>query len=68
MTRTQFIVAMATHIARAGGLTARDALPRASEAYQAFEGDCGVTFGDPGYAWNEDAARIVATEYEVANW
>lgn len=68
MTRTQFIVAMATHIAHAGGLKARLALPIASEAYREFEADCGVTFGAPGYAWDEDAARIVATEYEVANW
>lgn len=68
MTRTQFIVAMARHIAAVGRFGARQALPMAAEAYRAFEADNRIAFGDPGYAWDAAAARVVATEYETAHW
>ncbi|GJD72604.1 hypothetical protein [Methylobacterium goesingense] len=68
MTRTQFIVAMAVEIGVAGNLPARRAVPLASAAYRAFEEGCEVEFGDPGFAWDEDAARIVAREYEINHW
>lgn len=68
MTRPQFIVAMALHIAVCGGFSAAHALPLAGEAYRAFEADNRVSFGDPAFAWDDDAARLVAHEYETAHW
>lgn len=68
MTRPQFIVAMAVHIAGYGGLSAAQALPIAAEAYRAFEADNRVSFGDPAFAWDRDAAREVAHAYETAHW
>jgi hypothetical protein len=68
MTRIQFIVAMAVHIAERGGLSAAHAMPIAAQAYQAFEDDNRVAFGDPGFSWDGAAARVVATEYEIACW
>lgn len=68
MTRTQFIVTMAIHIAERGGITAARALPIAARAYHAFADDNRIAFGDPGFAWDRAAASIVATEYEIACW
>ncbi|MCJ2128203.1 hypothetical protein [Methylobacterium sp. E-045] len=68
MTRAKFIVAMAREIAAAGRLTARRSLQLAAEAYRAFVEGNGIEFGDEAYAWDEDAARLIAREYEINHW
>lgn len=68
LTRAQFIVEMAVEIGRFGSLPAGAALPLASTAYQQFERDNQIAFGDPAFAWDEDAARTVAREYETDHW
>jgi len=68
LTRTQFIVAMAVEIGRAGALAAGEPLHLASAAYRQFEADTGVRFGDPDHAWDEAAARTIAREYEIDHW
>lgn len=66
LTRTQFIVQMAIHIARCAGLDAKRALPIAASCYKEFMDEIAVTHGDPRYAWDEAAARTVVAEYELA--
>ncbi|KQT08493.1 hypothetical protein ASG40_11470 [Methylobacterium sp. Leaf399] len=68
LTRTQFIIAMAVEIGKSGNLPAGEPLRLASRAYHAFEDDTGASFGDPEHAWDQDAARIIAREYETAHW
>jgi hypothetical protein len=68
MTRTQFIVAIAIEIGKSGKLAFGEELRRASAAYQTFEADNGVEFGDPSFAWTEDAAGIIAREYDTDHW
>lgn len=68
LTRAQFIVAMAVEIGCSGALPAGVPLHLARRAYHAFEDDTGIQFGDPDYAWDEDAARTLAREYETDHW
>jgi hypothetical protein len=68
LTRAQFIVAMAIEIGRNGDLPAREPLRLARRAYHAFEDDTGICFGDPEHAWDEDAAKTLARQYETDHW
>lgn len=70
LTRTQFIVAIAIEIAVCSKflLPAGEPLRLARRAYHAFEDANDIAFGDPAFAWDQDAARTVAREYEIDHW
>lgn len=65
-----FVLKMAVEMMdrSAPALSFSEAKRLAGIAYMEFRRDSRVKFGDPAYAWDGPAARIVAHEYSIDYW
>lgn len=64
MSEDQFINCICAAIANGWRISEAEALPHARQAYHDFGMETGfLPFGYPSYAWDEDAARVIADEF-----
>jgi hypothetical protein len=64
----QFVWQMAFEFIRAGDLKADDASKMAIDTLKEFLRAEKIRFGDPGYAWDQSAAVILARECAIDYW
>lgn len=64
MTEDQFRSLICQAIATGWRVSEAEALPHAKQAYHDFGMETGfLPFGHPRYAWDEDAALVIADEF-----
>lgn len=63
LTKIQFVIRMAVEIGNENGIKAHAAIPIAVDLFRECLADQGIAFGDPRFAWDDDAAKIIVKEY-----